>query len=61
MKKLGRLLTAIITEEILEADGVSGDVVIEGLTADSRTVVPGGMFVAVRGTAVDGHDYIPKA
>lgn len=41
MKKLGRLLTAIITEEILEADGVSGDVVIEGLTADSRTVVPG--------------------
>lgn len=61
MKKLGRLLTAIITEEILEADGVSADVVIEGLTADSRTVVPGGMFVAVRGTAVDGHDYIPKA
>lgn len=30
-----------------------------GLTADSRRVVPGSVFVAVRGTAVDGHSYIP--
>lgn len=61
MKKLGRLLSAIITEEILDAEGAGDDMVIEGLTADSRAVVPGGMFVAVRGHTVDGHDFIPKA
>ncbi len=31
------------------------------LTADSRTVEPGGAFVAVRGTKADGHDFIPDA
>ncbi len=31
------------------------------LTADSRAVRPGGMFVAVRGVAVDGHKYIGSA
>ena len=34
---------------------------ITGLTADSRKVVPGGAFVAVRGVAVDGHKFIDKA
>ncbi|MDX6739197.1 UDP-N-acetylmuramoyl-tripeptide--D-alanyl-D-alanine ligase [Actinocorallia sp. A-T 12471] len=28
---------------------------------DSRDVVPGGMFVAVGGARVDGHDYVPQA
>lgn len=32
-----------------------------GLTDDSRAVVPGGVFVAVRGVASDGHKYIPQA
>lgn len=32
-----------------------------GITADSRAVVPGGVFIAVRGTSVDGHTFIPKA
>lgn len=31
------------------------------LCQDSRQVEPGSVFVAVRGTNVDGHDYIPKA
>lgn len=34
---------------------------ITGITADSRRVVPGGAFVAVRGVAVDGHEFIGKA
>ncbi len=34
---------------------------VHGITADSRAVVPGGMFVAVRGVAVDGHTFIAKA
>lgn len=32
---------------------------ISALTFDSRKVTPGAMFVAVRGTAVDGHSFIP--
>lgn len=32
-----------------------------GITADSRAVVGGGIFVAVPGTRVDGHDYIDRA
>jgi UDP-N-acetylmuramoyl-L-alanyl-D-glutamate--2,6-diaminopimelate ligase len=31
------------------------------VTADSRQVVPGSVFVAVPGTTNDGHDFIPKA
>ena len=31
------------------------------LTADSRKVIPGALFVAVRGYASDGHDYIAQA
>ena len=34
---------------------------ISGITADSRAVKPGNLFVAVRGTKSDGHDFIEKA
>lgn len=34
---------------------------IGGITADSRCVKPGYLFVAVRGTTNDGHDFIEKA
>lgn len=39
----------------------SADVNISAIVFDSRKVVPGCLFVAVRGTQVDGHDYIEKA
>ncbi len=32
-----------------------------GITADSRRIIPGFLFVAVRGKTVDGHDFIPQA
>ena len=35
--------------------------VIRHLTDDSREVVPGGAFVAIRGVAADGHSFIDKA
>ena len=35
--------------------------VVTGLTDDSRAVVPGTAFVAVRGSARDGHDYLTDA
>lgn len=60
MQKLSRLLSSIITEEI--TGGITADdMVVTALTADSRRVVPGAMFVAVRGPVSDGHDYIPAA
>jgi UDP-N-acetylmuramoyl-L-alanyl-D-glutamate--2,6-diaminopimelate ligase len=34
---------------------------VTALTMDSRRVVPGSLFVAVRGTVTDGHGFIPKA
>lgn len=37
------------------------DVEIAGLEIDSRRVQEGSAFVAMRGTQVDGHQYIPKA
>lgn len=37
------------------------DFVPSELTADSRRVVPGAVFVALRGTRSDGHDFIPAA
>jgi len=37
------------------------DVLITDITADSRAVKPGSLYVAVRGVKVDGADYIPDA
>ena len=34
---------------------------IENISQDSRKIVPGGMFVAIKGFEVDGHDYIKSA
>ena len=60
MLKLSRLLSAIITEETI-ADSTSGDILVSAITADSRKVTPGCMFVAVRGPVSDGHAYINDA
>ncbi len=47
----------------LDAPVVTGDeqVDITGIQSDSRRVEKGTLFVAVRGTAVDGHAYVPAA
>jgi UDP-N-acetylmuramoyl-L-alanyl-D-glutamate--2,6-diaminopimelate ligase len=39
----------------------SADIEITAIVFDSRKVIPGCMFVAVKGTVVDGHDYILQA
>lgn len=55
MKSLSQLLSAIKPLEVI------GNVKqnITDLVSDSRRVTPGSMFVAVRGTNVDGHSFIP--
>lgn len=56
-KKLSYLLSNVLVETTV---GPS-DAEITAITADSRAIVPGALFVAVRGTAVDGHAFIPSA
>ena len=56
-----RYLSDILTNvPFTELQG-SADVAITAVVFDSRKVQPGCLFVAVRGTLVDGHDYIEQA
>jgi UDP-N-acetylmuramoyl-L-alanyl-D-glutamate--2,6-diaminopimelate ligase len=54
-----RKLKDILPEGLSVSIGL--DLEIKGLTIDSRKVEDGYVFAALRGTKVDGHDYIEKA
>ena len=54
---LNELLKGLAVKEVKGAT----DIEVTDITFDSRQVKPGTLFVAQRGTAVDGHDYIGKA
>jgi UDP-N-acetylmuramoyl-L-alanyl-D-glutamate--2,6-diaminopimelate ligase len=52
----------------LPATGLTGaqmerlrELATRGVTCDSRKVAPGFVFLALRGTATDGHDFVPLA
>jgi UDP-N-acetylmuramoyl-L-alanyl-D-glutamate--2,6-diaminopimelate ligase len=49
--------------KILPASSLVGaeEIVVSGVESDSRSVKEGNLFVAVRGTSVDGHAFIEKA
>ncbi len=55
LKALLSAITPIATQ------GCDGSAQLTAITADSRAVVPGAMFIATRGTRVDGHSFIPSA
>ena len=55
MKSLSQLLSPLMVGEII----VSDDKIITDVVSDSRKVTTGSLFVAVRGTTVDGHSFIP--
>ena len=57
MKKLADILSRVKTEQIIG----SKDIAITSIEFDSRKVKPGSLFVATRGTVVDGHGFIEKA
>jgi UDP-N-acetylmuramoyl-L-alanyl-D-glutamate--2,6-diaminopimelate ligase len=67
-KSLGDIIDAVsnkkwaLVQEIIRPQSPENDaVVISELIMDSRKVVAGCLFVALRGTQVDGHLYISKA
>jgi len=54
LKEISRAIGPLRVEGSLERE-------ITGITCDSRQVMPGMVFVAVPGSHVDGHDFIPNA
>ncbi|MBN2233337.1 MAG: UDP-N-acetylmuramoyl-L-alanyl-D-glutamate--2,6-diaminopimelate ligase [Deltaproteobacteria bacterium] len=56
-----RPLAALLREVEVRAMVGAANVPVRGVTADSRTVVSGMVFVAVAGNRVDGHDFIADA
>lgn len=57
MRYLSDILNGIPASELQG----SPDVEIVSIASDSRKVVPGSLFIAVRGTLVDGHNFIETA
>ena len=55
--KLNEVLSKVKSADIIGDASVD----ITGVNIDSRRIKPGHLFVAVRGTQVDGHSFIPKA
>ncbi len=58
---LGALIDAAGTLVLTGADARVRALPVAGVTADSRAVKAGDVFVAVRGTASDGHDFVADA
>ncbi|MDK1481570.1 Mur ligase family protein, partial [Sinorhizobium sp. 6-117] len=59
--KIKDLAGAAFPELSAQLKGVSSDIEIAGITADSRQVKPGDLFVAVAGTKANGAAYIADA
>ncbi len=56
-----KVLLSSILHEVSSVIETHGDAEISGVTADSRQVKPGQLFVAYKGFEHDGHDFIPPA
>jgi UDP-N-acetylmuramoyl-tripeptide--D-alanyl-D-alanine ligase len=46
---------------VASAGEFSSDTLVSGYSIDSRTIVPGELFFAVRGDRLDGHDFVSEA
>jgi len=59
--RLSELLAALPPQLAPQARLGEGDPVVRGIRYDSREVAPGDLFVALRGSLADGHDYLEQA
>lgn len=57
MKKLSEILASVKIEQKINSE----DIEIKDIQFDSRKVTQGSVFVATRGTQLDGHDFIDKS
>ncbi len=57
MKLLSDILYKVRLEEVVGSTHIA----VAGITFDSRKIKKDSVFIATRGTAVDGHDFIDKA
>jgi UDP-N-acetylmuramoyl-L-alanyl-D-glutamate--2,6-diaminopimelate ligase len=59
---LGAMLDALRRDDLLvRAPDATTPFVPGGVSMDSRTVIPGTIYVAVRGSQADGHRFVPDA
>lgn len=58
---LAHHLACLPPDWIISITGNTDHPITAAVTEDSRSVQPGGIFVARQGLTVDGHDYIPQA
>ena len=54
-------LRGLLADVPLLGAKVALDMEINSISRDGRTVKPGGVFVALRGTHLDGHEHIAQA
>jgi UDP-N-acetylmuramoyl-L-alanyl-D-glutamate--2,6-diaminopimelate ligase len=54
-------LADLLSKATSATTGAQGDIEIGGIRVDSRAVRPGDLFVALRGGAADGHDFLDAA
>ncbi|MFN8354011.1 MAG: UDP-N-acetylmuramoyl-L-alanyl-D-glutamate--2,6-diaminopimelate ligase [Spirosomataceae bacterium] len=58
---MAQLLKDLLYRVSLQSIAGSTDIEISEIVIDSRKVAPGSLFVALKGTQTDGHQYITKA
>lgn len=56
--KLNRLLS-VLPE--ISSENLTQDAEVSGVFNDARKVTPGSVFIAIKGSALDGHSFIPSA
>ncbi len=61
MRTLGELLNGLETLAEVRTRSVDRALPVTGIATDSRRVRPGNLFVALRGSASDGHAYLEQA
>jgi UDP-N-acetylmuramoyl-L-alanyl-D-glutamate--2,6-diaminopimelate ligase len=58
---LGALPPELASRQVIGPEGDAADPIVRGIAYDSRAIAPGDVFFALRGSNVDGHDYLEQA
>jgi len=56
-----RVRLADVSRALGARAGAGGDLAVTGVSIDTRTLVPGDVFVAIRGERFDGHTFVSEA